>query len=332
MSIVSVSICWPCCRSGNEVKVGFGDGMRGRKEIRMGFVDSIRRAIQGPVVEGEPLSRHTSFGIGGAADFFVRPDTEAELVEVLRLTRTHELPLMIIGRGTNLLVGDGGVRGVVLDLRGACRQLKRTAGEITSGAGATVSELLDFCLAQGLGGLEFLAGIPGSVGGAVRVNAGAWGRAVGDLVSVVRGYFPSGRQMDLERNALEFGYRHSGLPAGMIIVETRLNLKPERAEVIREKMADYRRRRRHQPIDQKSAGSVFKNPSSAPAGRLIEMAGCKGMKVDGAQVSPQHANFIVNLGSASAAAVRELIAQVRRKVKEHSGIELELEIICVGED
>ena len=312
--------------------MNFGDSMRAREEIRMGFVDSIRRAIQGPVLEGEPLSRHTSFGIGGTADFFIRPDTEAELVDVLQLTRVHGLPLLIIGRGTNLLVGDGGVRGVVVDLRGACRHLNRSAEEVTSGAGVTVSELLDFGLAQELGGLEFLAGIPGSVGGAVRVNAGAWGRAVGDLVSAVRGYLLSGQEVVLERSALEFGYRHSGLPAGMIIVETCLNLKPERAEVILEEMADYRRRRRHQPTDQKSAGSVFKNPSSAPAGRLIEMAGCKGMKVDGAQVSPQHANFIVNLGNASAAAVRELIEQVRRRVKEHSGIELEMEIICVGED
>jgi UDP-N-acetylmuramate dehydrogenase len=318
MSIALGNNCLPCCRSESEIDVTFGDRIRG--------------AIQGTVLEGEPLSRHTSFGIGGAADYFIRPKTEEELVKVLELIQAEGLSLMIIGRGTNLLVGDAGLRGVVVDLRMACRRLERAAGRITSGAGVAVSELLEFCLIQELGGLEFMAGIPGSVGGAIRVNAGAWDRAVGDLVEAVRGYLPSGREVTLERSALEFGYRYTSLPAEMIIVETELILKPEKSDVIREKMADYRRRRRHQPADQKSAGSVFKNPPATSAGRLIEMAGCKGLKVDGAQVSSQHANFIVNLGGASAAAVRELIERVRRKVRDHSGVELELEIICVGEE
>ncbi len=298
----------------------------------MSFTDSISRAVEGPVLEGEPLSRHTSFGIGGAADFYIRPASEKELVEVLRLIREHELPLMIIGRGTNLLVGDGGFRGAVVDLRSACRRLERNEEQIIAGAGVAVSELLDYCLSQELGGLEFMAGIPGSVGGAVRVNAGAWGLAVGDRVEAVRGYDPSGRKTSLERRKLHFSYRRADFPNDLIIAEVQLSLEPGRARTIGEKMSDFRRRRQHQPIDQKSAGSVFKNPPSAPAGRLIEAAGCKGLKVDGAQVSPQHANFIINIGQATAAAVRELIDQVRQRVREHSGVELELEIICVGED
>jgi UDP-N-acetylmuramate dehydrogenase len=296
------------------------------------FGDSIRGAIEGAVLEGEPLSRHTSFGIGGTADFFIRPQNEEELVQVLQLTQAHQLPLMVIGRGTNLLVGDGGVRGVVVDLRSACRRMERDGEEVIAGAGVAISELLEFCLSQELGGLEFMAGIPGSVGGAVRINAGAWGWSIGDRVEAVRGYFPSGREVSLGRSRLRFGYRASNLQADLIVVETRLALKMEKTEKIRERMAEYHNRRRHQPTDQKSAGSVFKNPPSAAAGRLIEEAGCKGLRVDGAQVSPEHANFIVNRGDASAAAVRALIEQIRRKVKEHSGVLLETEIICVGED
>jgi UDP-N-acetylmuramate dehydrogenase len=301
-------------------------------EAGVSLADSISRAIEGPVLEGEPLSRHTSFGIGGPADLYIRPASEEELVEVLRLIRSHEQDMMIIGRGTNILVGDGGVRGAVVDLRGACRRLERDGEEVIAGAGVFVSELLDFCLSQELGGLEFMAGIPGSVGGAVRVNAGAWDLAIGDRVEAIRGYDHDGREVTLERRQLRFGYRQADLPGDLVIAETRLSLISGQTGMIASKMDDVRLRRRHQPVDQKSAGSVFKNPPSGPAGRLIEEAGCKGLRVDGAQVSPQHANFIINVGGATAAAVRELIGRVRRRVKEHSGIELEPEIIFVGED
>jgi UDP-N-acetylmuramate dehydrogenase len=301
-------------------------------ESGMSLTGCIPEAFQGAVLENEPLSRHTSFGIGGPADYYIRPDSEKELTEVLRIIRGQGLAVMIVGRGTNLLVGDGGFRGAVVDLRNACRRLERDGDRVIAGAGLAVSELLDYCLSEELGGLEFMAGIPGSVGGAVRINAGAWGLGVGDRVETVRGYDPSGREMILEGREIGFGYRQAGFPSGLIITETRLSLEPEKAGTIAGKMSDYRRRRRHQPADQKCAGSVFKNPASAPAGRLIEEAGCKGLNVGDAQVSPRHANFIVNLEQATAASVRELIEQVRRRVKDHSGIELELEIICVGED
>ena len=297
----------------------------------MNLAGCISEAIEGAVLENEPLSRHTSFGIGGPADYYIRPASEKELIEVLRIIRERGLALMIVGRGTNLLVGDGGFRGAVVDLRGACRRLERDGNRVVAGSGLAVSEVLDYCLSEELGGLEFMAGIPGSVGGAVRVNAGAWGLAVGDRVETVRGYDPSGRETTLKGREIGFGYRQAGLPSGLIITEIRLFLEPEEAGTIAGKMNDYRRRRRHQPVDQKCAGSVFKNPASAPAGRLIEEAGCKGLKVGDAQVSPRHANFIVNLGEATAASVRELIELVRRRVENHSGIELELEIICVGE-
>jgi UDP-N-acetylmuramate dehydrogenase len=298
----------------------------------MSIAESISKAVQGAVLADEPLSRHTSFGIGGPADLYVRPASESELVEVLQIIREHRLDLMIIGRGTNLLVGDGGFRGAVVDLRSACRRLDRDGSRVLAGAGLSVSEMLEYCLSRELGGLEFMAGIPGSVGGAVRVNAGAWGLAMGDRIETIRGYDRSGGEESLKQGELRFGYRRADLPDDLIIAEARLSLKPEAAETIFGKMDDYRRRRSHQPVDQKSAGSVFKNPPSAPAGRLIEQAGCKGLKIGDAQVSPQHANFIINLGEATAASVRELIGQVRRRVKDHSGIELELEIICVGEE
>jgi len=331
MSTGSGSIFCPCSRSENEAVVNDRQHSLEDKN-RPGAADRISGATGSTVLKDEPLSRHTSFGIGGPADLYIRPASEKDLAVVLGIIRQYGMGLMVIGRGTNILVGDGGFRGAVVDLRGACRRLEHQGEKVIAGAGVTVSELLDYCLSQELGGLEFMAGIPGSVGGAVRVNAGAWGSAVGDRIEAVRGYDPAGRGVDMERSELQFSYRQARFPDHLIITEVRLSLQPEKAGAIAGKMDDYRRRRRHQPIDQKSAGSVFKNPSSAPAGRLIEAAGCKGLRVDGAQVSPQHANFIINLGEATAAAVRELIDQVRLKVREDSGVELEMEIICVGEE
>lgn len=296
------------------------------------FRSQLSALVKGETLEKEPLSKHTSLDIGGPADFFIRPGTEAEMVAVVRLTKACGLPLMVIGRGTNLLVADGGIRGVVLDLSLTCHQLEACSGGVLVGAGVSVKELLDFCLRRELGGLEFMAGIPGSVGGAIRVNAGAWGKSIGELVDVVRGYDLSGQAIVLESSQLHFRYRGSNLTEDVIITEAELTLSPAPSQVIQEQMKEFQRRRLSQPLDQKSAGSVFKNPPGATAGKLIEKSGCKGLRIGGAEVSIKHANFIINRGGATAADVKELIERVRGKVKGSFGVELETEILAVGEE
>lgn len=298
----------------------------------MDFSAQLTRLVKGEILKDEPLSQHTSFGIGGPADFLIRPATVDELVAILRLTKTHRLPLMVIGRGTDLLVGDGGIRGVVLDLSLACHGLAEHSGGVVVGSGVTVAELVDFCLRRGWGGLEFMAGIPGSVGGAIRVNAGAWDRSVGELVRAVKGYDPSGRAMVMKSSQLHFRYRGADLPGGLIITEAELVLTSTSSQVIEMRIKEFLRRRSSQPGDQKCAGCVFKNPPGAIAGKLIEESGCKGLRLGGVEVSTKHANFIVNRGEGTAVEVKQLIERVRERVKEQFGIELETEILLVGEE
>ncbi|KPL19698.1 MAG: hypothetical protein AMJ92_01775 [candidate division Zixibacteria bacterium SM23_81] len=301
-------------------------------ERNVRFRNQLAALGKGEILEKEPLCKHTSFDIGGPADFFIRPRTEQEMVAVVRLTRACGLPLMVIGRGTNLLVADGGVRGVVLDLSLACRQLEVCSGGVLVGAAVSIKELLDFCLCRELGGLEFMAGIPGSLGGAIRVNAGAWGKSIGELVDVVRGYDFPGQAISLESSRLHFCYRQSNLAEDVIITEAELMLSPALSEVIKKQMEEFQRRRLSQPWDQKSAGSVFKNPPGATAGKLIEESGCKGLRIGGAEVSLKHANFIINRGGATASEVKELIEKVQGKVKRRFGVKLETEILLVGEE
>jgi UDP-N-acetylmuramate dehydrogenase len=298
----------------------------------MEFSAELSGLIQGEILRDEPLSKHTSFGIGGPADFFIRSKTEADVVAVLELAKAHGIPLMIIGRGTNLLVENGGIRGVVLDLSLACRQLRERPDGLSVGSGVSVMELLDFCARREWGGLEFMAGIPGSVGGAVKVNAGAWDESIGQLVRTIRGYDFSGQAVSLESSQVHFRYRGSNLPADLVITEIELALTHTSQQVIKVRMKEFLRRRSSQPTDQKSAGCVFKNPPGSAAGKLIEKSGCKGLRVGDAEVSSAHANFIVNRGRATAAEVRQLMEQVHARVKEQFGIDLEREILLVGEE
>ena len=298
----------------------------------MDFRTELGRLVNVEVFEDELLSRHTSFGIGGPAEFFVRPATVDDLMAVLRLCEAHEVPLMVIGRGTNLLVGDGGVRGVVLDLSQACRQLQERSDGLVVGSGVSVSELLEFCVRQGWGGGEFMAGIPGSVGGAVRVNAGAWGESIGQRVRAIKGYDSGGGEVFLKGKDVRFGYRRAYLPGEPIIVEVELALTRESPQAVEARAREFSQRRSSQPTGQRSAGCVFKNPPEIAAGKLIEDSGCKGLRVGGAEVSPEHANFIVNRGGATAEDVKRLIQQVRDRVEERFGIELEMEILWVGEE
>jgi UDP-N-acetylmuramate dehydrogenase len=294
----------------------------------------LERLLPGRVRFGEPMKLHTTWRIGGPADFFVEPRGTDELVRALAFAREENLPVTVIGGGSNLLVKDGGIRGLVIKIGEGFARLEIEGDRVRAGAGVRLARLTGAAQEAGVGGFEFLAGIPGTVGGAVVMNAGAFGKAAGDLCEKVLAIDAGGRMQTLSRPELGFGYRTSSLQGkNLVVIEAAFRGTPREPAAIRtETDLLLKRRRATQPGGFPSAGSVFKNPPGASAGRLIEQAGAKGMRCGGAAVSPVHANFIVNLGEATARDVLSLIFKVKAAVKEKFAVELELEVQVLGED
>ncbi len=281
----------------------------------------------------EPLARHTSFRIGGPALLFASPpDTEA-LRRALAFCADEDLPWFVLGRGTNLLISDSGYHGMVIHLGKAWAWLRISGHTVAVGAAYPLPALARKAADAGLAGLEFAAGIPGSVGGAVAMNAGAFGGNMAGVVREVECILPSGETRALAGADMEFAYRHSrALAQSIIVIAAHLTLTPDNPADIRRRMDAYHAQRKaRQPLSAWSAGSVFRNPPGDAAGRLIEAAGCKGMRRGGALVSPKHANFIVNTGGATAADVLALMREVQRRVWETFGVRLEPEIRLLGE-
>ncbi|MEW6726712.1 MAG: UDP-N-acetylmuramate dehydrogenase [Bacillota bacterium] len=299
----------------------------------MSFDPGRELVIKGRVARDEPMARHTTWRIGGPADLFIEPRGVDDLTRVLEFVHRYDLPLTVIGNGSNVLVGDGGIRGAVVKIGQGMSGIKVEGNAIRAEAGAKLAQVGSAALKAGLGGLEFAVGIPASIGGAVLMNAGANGRSMGDLVDEVTIVYYDGRLCRKSSKECAFGYRHSQLqiePA--IVVEAILQCYPKSRDLIKEEIeACMLKRRNTQPLEYPSAGSVFKNPPGDAAGRLIDLAGAKGMSVGDAQVSEKHANFIINRGTATARDVRELIEKVRALVKEKFGMELELEVRLLGE-
>lgn len=281
-----------------------------------------------------PMNQYTTFKVGGSAEALCFLEKLGDLQRIVAFLHREKISYLVAGRGSNLLVKDGGLEGAVIMLQAnlaAVEMDPRDDRIILAGGGLTIVELLTTCSKKGLSGLEFLAGIPGTVGGAVAMNAGAWQQDVGSRVETVEVVTPAGEWAEIDRGNLEFSYRASSLPDGVVIVRARLKLDPERPERVSETIAGYlRRRKASQPLTYPSAGSIFKNPPGDYAGRLIEAAGLKGKRVGGAMISPEHANFIVNTGEAKAGDVLALMELARSKVKEKTGVELEPEIRIVG--
>jgi len=241
---------------------------------------------------------------------------------------------MVVGNGSNLLVGDRGFKGVMIHLRDQLALVEQNGKNdeiIMCGGGLTIPELLAHCRHNGLGGLEFLAGIPGTVGGAVSMNAGAWGKEVGSHVQDIQIATAKGELKTWRRPRLTFSYRALSIPEGAVVAKARFHLKRENPETVTDKMAEYLRMRlEKQPLGMPSGGSVFKNPAGDYAGRLIESVGLKGKRIGGAMISPKHANFIVNTGGARGDDILALMDLARKRVKEQTGIGLEPEIRVVG--
>lgn len=292
-------------------------------------------AAAGEVLFDEPLARYTSMGVGGKADALAFPAGEEALGRTVALCRERGIDWFPTGNWTNMIVADAGYRGVVVALRNLRQvRLDRDAEEqarIEAGAGAPLSELVALAAREGLTGLEFGAGIPGSVGGAVRMNAGAFGREMKDVVETIRLLDENGRFRDVVRADLAFAYRNLDLPPGSVVTSARFLLQEGNGEAVRRRIVEIMalRRQKH-PLEHRSAGSIFKNPREIPAGRLIEEVGLKGTRIGDAQVSEKHGNFIVNLGKARAADVLSLIDLVRERVREKTGVSLETEVRIVG--
>ncbi len=284
----------------------------------------------------EPLRRHTSFRIGGPADVWVEVADAAEIRRAQALAAATGLPLFVLGGGTNILVGDRGVRGVVLHLGRPLASLEWRANgkglHVRAGAALPLKRLVTEAVARDLTGLEFAEGIPGTVGGGLLMNAGAFGGEISDVIETIEGVDPGGEVQRLPRRTLRFGYRHFDLPLGFVVTHLEFLLHLGDRTAIRARCDDAKQRREaHQPLGYPNAGSIFKNPPGEFAGRLIEAVGMKGQRYGGAMVSEQHANFIVNVGGATAADVRRLMADIGRRVWEAKRIRLQPEIRLVGE-
>ena len=280
----------------------------------------------------EPMKKHTTFRVGGPADVLVQPD-ETALAAILALCRQYHVPYSFIGNGSNLLVGDKGIRGVVIEMTEPMGNIEVDGTKITAQAGAMLSKIANTAASNGLGGMEFAAGIPGSVGGAVVMNAGAYGGEMKDIIEKVYVLDENGAQLELGRDALDFGYRHSCIPEKKYIVtKVVLELVPRNEAEIRSEMKELNEKRAEkQPLQYPSAGSTFKRPEGYFAGKLIMDAGLRGYQVGGAQVSEKHCGFVINKGDATAADICQLMRDVSDKVQAQFGVVLEPEVKMIGE-
>ena len=280
----------------------------------------------------EPMKKHTTFRVGGPADVLVQPD-ETALAAILALCRQYHVSYSFIGNGSNLLVGDKGIRGVVIEMTDPMGNIEVDGTKITAQAGAMLSKIANTAASNGLGGMEFAAGIPGSVGGAVVMNAGAYGGEMKDIIEKVYVLDENGAQLELDRDALDLGYRHSCIPEKKYIVtKVVLELVPRNEAEIRSEMKKLNEKRAEkQPLQYPSAGSTFKRPEGYFAGKLIMDAGLRGYQVGGAQVSEKHCGFVINKGDATAADICQLMRDVSDKVQAQFGVVLEPEVKMIGE-
>ncbi len=298
----------------------------------------LKKNVKGKILFNVPLSRYTSLRVGGLADIMIYPSDAAELQKVIHCSRNQAIPYFIIGRGTNLLIKEGGIRGVVIKLsRGFGKinivEVFRNYTSILVEAGVSLSSLLKFSIERGLSGLEYVAGIPGSVGGALAMNSGAQGRQMQDVTESVTLLTPRAEVVEKKKNQLHFEYRQLRLPAGTIIVKALIRMKKgSRKAILSEIKKQKKWRSQTQPLNVPSAGSVFKNPPGKSAGQLVEQAGLKGFQSGKAKISEKHANFIVNLGGATAQDILSLTKIMNSKVYQDTGIRLKPEIRIVGEN
>ena len=284
------------------------------------------------ILENEPMSKHTTFRIGGNADLFVSPKVN-QIADIMALVKAYDVPVTVVGNGSNLLVGDKGIRGLVLSIGKDAEDIQVDGSCMIVSAGALLSKIAAEAAKRGLTGFEFAAGIPGTLGGAIVMNAGAYGGEIKDVLISATVLTPEGEILELSNGELELSYRHSCIPEkGYIVLEAVLEFMPGEENIIREKMAELKKSRiEKQPLEFPSACSTFKRPEGFFAGKLIQDAELRGYSVGGAQVSEKHCGFVVNKGEATAKDVLSLIEDVKRIVYDKFQVELEPEVKMIGE-
>jgi UDP-N-acetylmuramate dehydrogenase len=302
-------------------------------------VSTVKKRLEKINIEGslrfdEPMHRHTTFQVGGPADVYVVPASPADVATVLQLAEESDTPLFTLGGGSNVLVSDAGIRGIVMDM-GRFDNLAADNAELTAGAGLAISDVTAFAADRGLGGIDFLYSMPGSVGGAVWMNARCYGSSIIDILSFVRSVAPDGTLYEGAPDRSQYDYKLSPYQSnGHVLLEARFRLKPEPPEQIWERMRGYEADRSSKGhFSAPSAGSVFKNNRSfgSPSGAIIDSIGLRGTQIGGARISDNHANIIVNTGSATASDIRALIEYVEDEVKRRLGYELEREVLLAGD-
>ena len=299
----------------------------------MSIKESLSRVLEADqIYTDEPMSRHTTFRTGGPADYLVTPRYE-QMQELVTALRAQNIPFTVIGNGSNLLVSDDGIRGVVIEIGKQMSEIMVDGDVLHAQAGALMSAIAARALEAGLGGFECEAGIPGSIGGAAVMNAGAYGGELKDVLESVEVLTPEGELVTIPAADLDLSYRHSCIPEkGYLVVAATIRLTKADPEQIRAKMDELKEKRvSKQPLEYPSAGSTFKRPEGYFAGKLIEDAGLRGFKVGGAQVSEKHCGFVINAGGATSTDVISLMKQVREKVKDQFGVTLEPEVKFVGD-
>ena len=280
----------------------------------------------------EPMKYHTTFRAGGCADYLVEPESVDAVREIVRLCRQENVPYYVVGNGSNLLVGDKGYHGVILHLYKNMSAFEINGSHVRAQAGALLVRVAKTAAKEGLAGLEFASGIPGTIGGAMVMNAGAYGGEMKDVVTKVRVLLPDGTIRDYTGEEMKFGYRRSRVIEEQgIVLEAEMELKADDPEAIAARMEELKNKRvSKQPLEYASAGSTFKRPEGYFAGKLIEDAGLRGFQVGDAQVSEKHCGFVINRGNATASEIMELIQEVQKRVYEQSGIRLEPEVKLLG--
>ena len=303
--------------------------------MNQNFYDKLNNVIaKDSILIDEPMSRHTTFRVGGPADFFVTPKAKEEVRDVIRICKEAGMPYYIIGNGSNLIVSDAGYRGVIVQIYKEMNEVKVEGDLVKAQAGALLSGIAAKALGAELSGFEFASGIPGTIGGACVMNAGAYGGEMKDVLESVTVLTGEGKIIELGRNELELGYRTSVIAKkGYIVLGAVLKLERGDGEKIKTYMDELKEKRvTKQPLEYPSAGSTFKRPEGYFAGKLIEDAGLRGFQVGGAQVSEKHCGFVINRNHATAADIMELMRQVQIRVKENSGVDLEPEVKRLGDE
>jgi len=280
---------------------------------------------------GAPLAPYTSYNVGGNSDLLIFPEKLEHIEHIVHLCHKKRIPFFVIGKGANVLIHDNGFRGLALSLEKCCSQIFHEKNLLYVGAGATVKDMIEYCEKNGLAGLEYMSGIPGTIGGALRMNAGAFVGEIGDRVLRIDALNETGIREQIIQEDARFGYRRANGLTGKILLGCWLMVEQGDKEKLYQARQDYLKRRADkQPLEFPSCGSVFKRPQGDYAGRLIEEAGCKGLKTGGAMVSSKHANFVVNFDNATARDIYDVICQVQQVVYKRFGVWLELEVKLIG--